>query len=65
MKSGQIRRYGTAGPFGPCQNANFADVLGRLRDFLTAHPRGKVVLAVMNGAHGGRFAGYGLAQFAG
>ncbi|MCU7727300.1 phosphatidylinositol-specific phospholipase C [Actinoplanes sp. KI2] len=26
--------------------------------------RGKVVLVVMNGAHGGRFAGYGLAQFA-
>jgi 1-phosphatidylinositol phosphodiesterase len=25
--------------------------------------RGKVVLVVMNGAHGGRFAGYGLAQF--
>jgi len=27
--------------------------------------RGKVVLAVMNGAHGGRTANYGLAQFAG
>jgi 1-phosphatidylinositol phosphodiesterase len=26
--------------------------------------RGKVVLAVMNGAHGGRFANFGLAQFA-
>jgi 1-phosphatidylinositol phosphodiesterase len=26
--------------------------------------RGKVVLVVMNGAHGGRFAGYGLGQFA-
>jgi 1-phosphatidylinositol phosphodiesterase len=26
--------------------------------------RGKVVLAVLNGAHGGRFANYGLAQFA-
>jgi hypothetical protein len=26
--------------------------------------RGKVVLAVMNGAHGGRFSDYGLAQFA-
>jgi len=25
--------------------------------------RGKVVLVVMNGAHGGRFAGYGLGQF--
>jgi 1-phosphatidylinositol phosphodiesterase len=27
--------------------------------------RGKVVLAVMNGPHGGRFANYGLAQFSG
>jgi hypothetical protein len=27
--------------------------------------RGKVVLAVLNGPHGGRFANYGLAQFAG
>jgi 1-phosphatidylinositol phosphodiesterase len=26
--------------------------------------RGKIVLAVLNGAHGGRFANYGLAQFA-
>jgi 1-phosphatidylinositol phosphodiesterase len=25
--------------------------------------RGKVVLVIVNGAHGGRFAGYGLAQF--
>jgi 1-phosphatidylinositol phosphodiesterase len=109
------------------QNANFDDVLGKLQDFLAAHPgetvvvrlkqectgeigsctdvsgqssfvdifdayvkkrptlwwspsvsrssaaampalgavRGKVVLAVMNGARGGRYANYGLAQFDG
>jgi hypothetical protein len=109
------------------QNANFDDVLGRLSDFLGAHPgetvvlrlkqectgetgsctdvggqssfpdifdayvsrrpelfwtpsvtrssaaampalgavRGKVVLAVLNGARGGRYANYGLAQFDG
>ena len=112
---------------GTYQNANFDDVLGRLADFLAAHPgetvlvrlkqectgeigsctdasgqatfpdifnayvakrpnlfwapsvtrsaaaampalgavRGRVVLVVMNGPHGGRFADYGLAQFAG
>jgi len=45
--------------WAPSVNRNAAAAVPTLGD-----ARGKVVLAVMNGAHGGRWANYGLAQFA-